>query len=205
MAFTKTTISNMALANIGVKLRLTDFDNQGGPEAENCRLFYDTCRGNLLEMLPWQFATQRVALIDIGASPLFPEWQKRYKYNGNFRRLNKIVNPAMRAESLISDKIKFRLVDGNDVNGMVVLTDQLDAVAEFNVDVTNEAKFPAIFVTALALHLSTFLAPPLRVNAKIEEQVNQRFSGWLAEAIIQTQSEQQPDDPRPSEMELARG
>lgn len=201
MASTKADIFNMALGSIGVAGRIEDADNELSEEAIQCRLFYDHCRGIILEAKEWPFAQVRDQLQDLGTPPI--GWAYRYKYPTNARRINRIVNTSIRTPGA-DQKIPFKISKLTDAHGKAIFTDQAEALADYNDDVDDADLFSSIFTQALVTALAAFIAPSLRVNADIMKQAQAQFTGWLSEATNQAQSEQQEDPYPVSEFERGR-
>ncbi len=202
MPTSKTQICNMALGHVGVAATIQDIDTENSVEAENCRLFFDHCREVILETKPWGFAKREVTLASLGSPPT--GWLYRYKYPNFVKRANRIINPASRTPGR-GNKIPFKVVDGDDQYGKAILTDQENAVLEYNYNVTDVNLFSATFVQALSLFLATSIAMPLRVNAEIQTVTQQLFTTWNSEASSLDLEEEEPDQEAASEFETFRG
>lgn len=201
MPYSKTIISNMALAHCGINARIQDVDNEKSNEANQCRLFFDHIVELVLEACPWPFATRRVVLQNLGSPP--DEWAFRYKYPADCKLAIKIVNPSARTETN-SQRIPFEIVDEEDGYGQCILTDQDDAVLKCNKLILDPGRFTASFAQAVAMGLGAHIATPLRVDPSITKVVQNNFNGWLAEAVNFKQREQQEDVEPDSEYVGAR-
>nr|BDD45117.1 phage protein [bacterium] len=190
MATSKTQICNMALAHIGHTSRISNVDSATSPEATNCALFFDQCRDTLLEAQRWPFAVRRVTLQDLGTP--YDDWDYRYAYPNTCKLALKIVNTYARADQE-QNRIPFRIVDQDDGLGRAILTDQQNAVLEFNYAVTDVTLFPHTFVMALSLLLASTIATPLQVDPKITSNVFQQYGAWMNEAAQIALREEQPD------------
>lgn len=202
MPYTKTIIGNMALAFVAVGSTVLDVDTERSKEADKIRLFFDHARAVTLEMCPWPFATRQASLQNIG-SP-FDDWAFRYDYPAGCRRANKIINPGMRQEVVASQKVEFRVVDKVTTIGKAILTDQCNAILEYNQDLTDPASFSASFAQAHALFLATLIGPSLRCDAKIIQAVTSQWQGWQANAIEAARAEQQEPQEQESSFEAGR-
>lgn len=202
MPTSKTQICNMALGHIGVAGRIQNVDSENSAEAAACRLYFDQCRDVLLEMQEWSFANRQVALQDLGTPR--DGWSFRYKYPNFCALALRIVNPYVRTPAK-DQKIPFKVVDLNDAYGKAILTDQEDAILEYNHKVEDVGLFTPTFVQALSLLIASHIAMPLRVDASILRAVQQQFGVWATEAGNQTLRESQEDSERPSEFESIRG
>lgn len=204
--YDKTQISNMMLAHCGITGQIDDVDNEDTNEAINCRLFFDHVRGILLETREWPFALRRDPLALQGAPTVgadTTEWAYRYKYPTNCKLALRILNPAVRTPAT-GQKIPFKIVDLRDGYGKAILTDQADAVLEYNHDEDDVSKFSSSFVSALALGGASHIVMPLRVDPNISNQVRSQFSNWLAEASNLVSREQQEDNEPDSEFQSVR-
>lgn len=187
------TICNMALGAIGITTRISGLSTDKSNEGKQCKLFFDHCRKLVLEAKRWPFCARRILLQDLETPPT--GWLFRYKYPADCLRANYIVNPALRTPGT-DNKIPFEIMDLDDAYGRVILCDQQDAELDFNFDQDDVTLFSATFTQAHITCLSAFLAPALRVDAKIMMDARQQWALWQAEAAQQAQSERQ-DDPMP--------
>lgn len=194
MAFDKNTICNMALAHVGVGVRLLDVDTEAGVEAQNCRLFYEPCIKILLEMQPWDFAERQVQLQDLGTPP--DGWLYRYAYPNNVAFAHGIVNASTRNPTA-DQKIPYKIVNRTDSYGKAILTDQSEAILKFNELITDSTLFSATFSYGLSLFIANNLTMPLSVSSSIKETVRRDYLGWIAEAaslsLRQSQEEKEPE------------
>lgn len=205
MPYTKTDIANLMLGHLGIGESIGNADTENSAEAIQFRRFFEHCRGLLLEMRPWSFVTRRVALQDIGisATSYKDQWAYRYMYPNDARRINEIINPAQRHPQSETDKIKYRIVDETN-NSKAILTDQQNAICEYNYDATDPAVFDSTFAQALSLMIAMSAGPALRVNANIQQMVDQKYEAWKAEASINDLSQAEPDNYPPSEFQQFR-
>lgn len=202
MPYSKTIACNMGLSIVGVVARIQDVDNEISNEAAICRLWFDHLVELLHETCPWPFATRQIPLADVGSPP--DDYAYRYKYPVDCKLAIKIVNPASRTPGT-DQGIPFVIRDLQDGYGKCILTDQADAVLEYNTLVTDPAKWNSSFMQALSMGIGAHVGMPLRVDANIVKYAQGQFTNWLAEAINFKQREQK-DDPEPrSEFHTVRG
>ena len=200
--YTKTLIGNMALSHCGISTLMSDIDTDDTNEAIQCRLWYDTCRDALLEMLPWSFAEIETPLSLIEEEPN-DRWAYSYLYPNFVKRINFIVNPYVRQPSPTSPKIPYKIQNYEDGPGKIILTDQEDAIINANRWITDESLYTDVYAMGQSLMIATYISKPLRVDAKIKLDIAKDWAAWLAEAQVQSKSEQQ-DDPAP-DSEFASG
>lgn len=202
MPASKALIGKMALAHCGINKDIRDVDNDRSNEAIQIRLFYDHIIDLLLETCEWSFAKteERLALSDATST----QWAYAYVYPADCKFAIRIQNPAARTEGS-GQKIPFEVVTNKGKDGKLILTDQAEAVLEYNMPVTNPALFSTSFVQAASLGVGSHIATPLRVDPNIAKNLMNQFSNWLSEAVNFQQREQREDVDPVSEFERMRG
>lgn len=156
MASSKVQIYNLALLRAGSSKRVNDVD-EGSNEANICNEFYDQSLAFVLEDRPWRFAKKRAYLAPKTGTP--PSvWQFQYAWPSDCLKLRTIVTPGARTQ-LHDEKIPFEKAFDD---GPVIYTDLEDAEAIYTVLVETTEWFPPSFVSALAYHLASEIALPLR-------------------------------------------
>ena len=67
-------ICNLALAHLGDDATISSIDPpEGSAQAEHCKRFYTSARDTLLQLHPWNFASKRIALAELGDELLHPK------------------------------------------------------------------------------------------------------------------------------------
>lgn len=202
MSYSKTSICNMALGHVGSGTLLSNVETDNSPEARECRRFYDICVDVLLEMQEWPFAKEQADLQDLGSPP--DEWGYRYKVPARCVLPLRIVNPAKRTPGT-DEQIPYKIANRDDGDGRVILTDQENAILEFNAPITETQRFSGMFVYALSWFLADNISMPLRVSADIAKYCRDTWRAWQSEANIQARREEQPDPYPQSEFVTVRG
>lgn len=194
-------ICNMALAHIGVSIPIANLD-EASKEAQACKLFYAQTRDAVLRDFAWPFAGRFVALALVEEDPT-GEWAFSYRYPTDAHTIRRILNPATRNDSRQS-RIPYRLA--NDAEGLVILTDQEDAEAEYTFKVTNPGWFAPDFVSALALRLAADIAPQLTGGDpfKMGERALKLYAVQIGFARSNAANEEQPDETPDAEAIRAR-
>jgi hypothetical protein len=201
MPVSKTKICNMALGHIGVNSSIGNVETENTPEAAVCRLYYDQALDLLLESRIWSWCKRQVALAVLTDPP--DDWGYRYKYPNFCRLAGRIVNPYDRTP-IENRKIPFEIRDQDDGVGKVILTDQPDAILEYNHDLNDTNLFTATFVEALSQTLASKIAMSLRVDMQIVSSIKKEALYWVEEASELNFSEAQ-EDPQPvSEFQTVR-
>lgn len=186
MSVTQAQICNLALARLNItKTAIANLTSDTGNVAAQCRIHYDAARRFVLADHPWNFATKRETLADLGNPPA--DWLFRYRYPGGALRVFRIERDFV-TDPVISFKIEQR----EDGNGLCVLTNRVRAVAIFGDDVTNTALFAPGFVTAFSWYLASELAPALTGDRGKQEDALTVYRSLVRAAQAQDSLEGQP-------------
>ena len=177
----ETDIANMALAHLGNSNVIMALDEKSN-EARACLLFYEQCRDEVLTAFPWTFANQQEALGLVAVMPT-TEWAYSYRYPSDVIQLIRILSGTLRVDTHGS-RVPYKL--GRDSTGMLIYTDQPNAVVEYTYRVTETASFTPHFVKALALRLAADIAP--LVTGGDQFKLGQLALARYAEAIGAAQS-----------------
>lgn len=198
MAVSKAQICNLALAHIKqTKTTISNLDTDNGNVAVLCRIHYDVARQFVLADHPWNFATKRVALTDIGSPP--SDWVYRYDYPSDCLKFREIQRLAK-----TDAPIPFAVEAEDDGSGLSVLTDMSSAVGIYTWDVTNTALFSPQFVSALSWYMASELAPALSGSEKVQEAALTVYRNTMAAGQATDSSEGQADPELDSPWERAR-
>ncbi len=182
-------ISNMALSNIGIGQEISDLSERSAP-ARACSFWYDIARDLALASFPWPFATKPVALGLVEENPN-TEWRYSYRYPVNciiFRRIVTGVLPELR-------EIPFKM--GQDDTGILIYTDQTDAIGEMTAAFSTEGLWPDAFASAVAWLLAERISPKLQVDRSRQLDA----TGYMDKALSQAkgiQAQEQANKPRPA-------
>lgn len=150
---TEVDICNLALANLGDIANITSINPpEGAAQAAHCARFYPIARDNLLASHAWGFATFRSALAELDVT--HPNWT--YVYSPPSQALSVVsvvsatsTDPQPYGRENISSGVP------------AVLTDVGSAYAVYTKVITDTAKFPPLFVSALSWSLAAMLAGPV--------------------------------------------
>lgn len=207
MPYDETLIANMAIGHCGISIAIGDLATENSNEAVQCRRFFDHCRDSLYRMKLWSFANNEVALADLGVTGTVYEdrWLYRYMYPNFAIRINSIINPAIRTPATADDKIPYEIAYNPDSGGKVILSDAEDAIAEYNHLIEDVTFWDADFAEADSLYLGMRIAPALKVDAGIIQEIRGQWQLFLDNTMSITDSEDQPDPEAPSEFETVRG
>ena len=149
-------ICNLALSHLGDSATIATIDPpEGSAQAEHCARFYPIARDSLLEMHPWNFATRRVSLaaLDIDL------WSWAYAYAAPTSCL-KIVS-ILPNESGSDDETQPYETESAEDGTLIIRTDVESATCRYIYKVTDSARFPPLFVDALARLLASYMSGPV--------------------------------------------
>lgn len=173
---TEVDIANLSLAHLGDDATVSSFDPpEGSAQAEHCARFYPIARDGLLEMFDWKFAVTRITGAELTSEAT--SWQYCYAMPNDCLRVIAVLPPdalddystptsganvfgtpeLLNGDYQTQDYAVETLEDGTQV----IYTNQEEAVIRFVKRVTNSAKFPPLFTTALSYLLASYLAGPV--------------------------------------------
>lgn len=166
MSYSKTSISNNALLELGEKI-ITDFDNDTSSRAVVCQQKFDLARDITLASFPWPFAGKRKALARESASPLFG-WT--YKY------------------PLPSDYISggLREIDGEPdylLEGGYILCDEDGINISYTWKHDDPSQWPATFVQLMVYRLAEAMAMPLTGKRTLKEDMHNLAREYEVESL----------------------
>lgn len=167
-------ICNLAMAHLGDDANISSINpSDNSQQADWCVRFYPIARDQLLAMHAWSFNTKRQSLALLDTDELPDTWA--YAYARPTRALNIIsvlppqgtgaatlssfppddTNPSTaHGDENTQDYIQEVLQDGTQV----IFTNTENAIARYNVTITDTTKFGALFVPALARLLASYVA-----------------------------------------------
>ena len=149
-------IANMALSNIGARSSIESFSEQSA-EANECNLWYDFARLQVLGAYDWNFASRRQALSLHSEAAPENVWTYRYQYPASCIAFREIVNPL----GPYADAVPFETENDATGTAKTILTDMEDAVGRFTFDLESPNLFSPYFVMTLSYLLASYIAFPL--------------------------------------------
>ena len=205
MAESQLSISNKALANVGVASRIANLSEQT-TEALQCGLFFEQARMGTFEAFPWPFANRYATSLTLvggtSATPYNNEWQYAYRYppaEGSpaveiCARVLRIVQPGLSRRD--PKPIPFRI--GSDNTGRLILTDWEDPTILYTRYIYDFAQYTQLFVEALTWKLANLIAPslakdPVKTMDLTEKVFYARLSTARAVALSESQFEEDLD------------
>lgn len=173
MAVSSVALCNLALVRLG-GATIAALD-EGSKESILCGLLFDPSRDATLRDHPWNFATLRRSLADIGSGA--PPWAHTYAYPANCLFAREIVNPRGRQ----APPVPFE-VAGDGAGGRVIHTDLAPAVLLYTARVTDLAACDPLFLEAFSWKLAAELAMPLANNKTLMEMAQSQYARLLTVA-----------------------
>ena len=181
-------ICNMALAYIGdvAKISSLNTTTDTSAQANYCNKFYSEARKILLQGMAWSFATKREALVKVDDAR-DDEWAYAYGVPNNAVRVFAVIpdeagddiSSGLRGTAVVKDSSgalrnlasglyvpRPFTVEQDDDGHQIIYTDVDDAIARFNVLISDASEYPPLFKNALALKLASMLAGPIMKGAE---------------------------------------
>jgi hypothetical protein len=150
-------ISNLALAHLGDDALVSSISPpDNSVQAMHCQRFYPIARDQLLAAAEWRFATRREALQTIDVD-LPDQWKYAYALPNGCLEPKRVLMPGSASDATGEDF----LVESLDTGDAVLYTNAGEATLVFVAAITDTTKFSALFTTALARLLASYLAGPI--------------------------------------------
>ncbi len=151
-------ICNLALSHIGDPADISAIEPpDGSVQAEHCARFYPIARDQLLASHPWGFATKRIVGAVLSTSELPASWGYAYAFPNPCLAVTDVFLPDATDDLAPQNFIGETLQDGT----RVIFTNAGNAVLRYVVPITDTTKFSALFITAFARLLASYLAGPI--------------------------------------------
>ncbi len=181
----KVRICNMALSNVGARSTIEDLA-EGSAEANECNLWYDYSRLQVLEASDWSFARKRLTLTTHGDAAPDGVWSYRYQYPSDCVMFRKIQNPSGDQALPVPYEIETDLTQDN----RSILTNLDEAVGVYTFDLETTALFSPFFVEMLAAALSSHIAFTLTGKGEIRQAMVESFASLQRAAPAYNANEQ---------------
>ena len=165
-------ICNQALAHIGADM-INDI-NEASAGAKHCRLFFSSARDIVLRDHFWNFAAKTISLAPLSITPVGFDYA--YTYPTDCIRVKAIWQAVTTA-----DPIKYE-VRAKEGGGLMILTDEADAILEYTARITDAGQFDPTFADALSWRLAADLAMPLSKSLPIKQAMLTVYTNRLVQA-----------------------
>lgn len=162
-------ICNLALADLGK----TDINDLSEPtaEARACNRFYNHTLDLLLQSYPWRFAGKTQALGEL-TNDKPGEWRHAYARPVTCLKV-RWITPQYTTDDPCRATRDEQITIPYDIEGTVIYCNLSPAFLRFTQRMTDPAKFPSLFIEALACHLAVRLAMPLTRDPKVRADAYQ--------------------------------
>lgn len=199
MATSEIMIANYALGHLGIGNQIVAFTEQSKP-AQACLQFYAQTRDEVLREFPWPFATVTVAPALVATDPT-TEWGYSYRYPSDAISLQGFLTGGPR-----NSPVQVVHAISEDATGLVIYTDQPDAVIQYTKRVTNPVFFPPDFTQAVAYLLASYIAPQVAGGDqfKLGATAFQKYQYQVSKAAAASTREELPDRAPDGELVRAR-
>lgn len=146
-------IANLALSHIGADAIVTSLSpTDGSVESGHCARFLPIARQASLATHHWNFAKKRVVLAELTNNS--DAWAYKYQLPADCLRARKVL-------ALDDTDMPERNGALFELEADTLFTNQPQATLVYTRDITDTTKYPADFVSALAVVLAGYLAGPL--------------------------------------------
>ncbi len=206
-SISKSIIANMALGHVGHRHPVEDLDTDSSPEANECRLWYDYARFQVLEAFDWTFARKRISatlhadtVSEVDGQPYTGTWGYRYRYPDNCVKVRKVQNPVAPPDDAIPFAVELSL-NGNE---RTVLTNQENAVLVYTFDQEVTELFSPAFVSALSHLIGHYIAFSVTGKRSMSNDMLKKYQQLLPAAGASDANEGVDKPPRDAEHIRAR-
>lgn len=194
-------ICNLALANLGK----TDINDLAEPtaEARACNRFYNHTLDLLLQAYPWRFAGRTQALAEL-TNDKPGEWKRAYARPVDCLKVRSIA-PQYSEDDPCTLTKQQEVVIPYDIEGATLYCNLSPAYLRYTRRLTDPAKFPSLFIEAMACHLAVRLAMPLTRDPKVRADAYQLAVAVQAQAQVADANEVRETSDHDSDLVEARG
>ena len=192
----KVDICNFALQNLGAS-SITSL-TEGSVEASECNLRYDSIRRMVLEMHPWNFASQRASLAKLADAPVWG-FANQFQLPPDFVRMVGTKdqletlptgNPDFNGFIIISNRSAFEKADVYKIEGDTLLSDDDEKSILYICDKEDTALFPPLFVELLAAGLAGAIAYRVTNSRTMAAEMKQEFTNFLLQTAQTVDAQQ---------------
>ena len=197
----KTTLCNLAISHLGSGKEIQNFDTDTTEEAAACRRHYEDAKKSALADHDWTFAT-KFQTLNLIESFTDGEWRYSYRYPTDALKIRRIKSGA-RLDTADS-ATPFKIIQ--DASGLLIYTDEEDAVVEYTTDITDPSFFSPQFTIAFSFRLSFFIAARITGGDpfKLKQEMLQAYLLELGTAKANDLNAERQDPKPESEFITAR-
>lgn len=191
---TKTEICNLALTHIGSSVDIANVETERSAEAMAFRKCFDIVMDMTLRDYAWSFATRVQPLSLVSTNPN-DEWNFAYRYPVDCVQ-DRRIQSGIRNDNRQS-RIPYSLF--TDSSGILIYTDQPEAVLEYTGKEPDVSKWPPDAAMALSLRLAVYVSStitggdPFGVGNRAMQMYMFEISKAKASSANSGQAEQEPE------------
>jgi len=167
-------IVNKALGHISVAPIVSM--SEASPAAQLATRIWDTCRQEVLKGHDWSFATSITALSTANYTIVAQDWQYAYQYPAVALEVWHVYYTAK------DKKQDFRVVYDPVNAAKVILSNTVDAIAEYTYDLTVTTGYDAHFVSVLAYFLAANMAKLLTGDSDLAKKMLDMYNSYMSDA-----------------------
>jgi hypothetical protein len=194
--------------------------NEGSLQADQCNLFYETCKDMCLEDAPWGFATkvESLALLDEDDFPVF-NWVYAYKYPTDaidYDRLLIDYEEVSSGQSQVASRlydiglpkpntrrqVEHEVMVTNDT--LVIASNDSNLRLKYRFAVTDTTKFDSSFTLALSRLIAAHISVPImgfEKGEKVERNCLAVYQKMINNAIVKDLNRRHHDVVDPEQIE----
>lgn len=182
-------ICNRALQGILGVERINSLDDSTAA-AEQCKLHYDDILRGLLEMHPWNFATQRVTLSKFSTNDREDEWAYKYSRPVNALRI-RWVNEPCAARIYISQG---RSPDSErELTSDAIYSDVDGAICEYTGLIEDPKLYPQSFADLMTAEIAKNVCMGLVRDSRLATETAKLAERALDHALVQDNQSTPPE------------
>lgn len=195
-------IYNMALGQIGVS-RFINATTDQTTEARTCNIFWENVRDQVLARIDWLFA-RRSAILEL-TTLTSNSWKYVYSYPSDCLAAREVSSGQDFFRRRYQHDAPFEVAENEVGGGLVVLTNERDAVLVYTARVITYSLWSPSFVNCLSLLLGSKIVGPLSSNPKYAADLGRAYEVALQDAAASSLNEQHARPDAESEFILTRG
>lgn len=181
----KVEIWNLALGHIGSE-NAVENETERSPQADQCRLYYERCRNQVIRAYDWPFASTIKALSLSGTAPI--GWLYSYAYPDDCLNAREIARAARDQAPPTPFKIH------EDAGSKFILCNVEEISLRYSRRIEDPNAFDEGYIESLALLLGSRLAMPVVRDRGLRDALAQDYSRAISQYLSVSKNEGQNSD-----------
>lgn len=153
MSVSKTDIANMALSHLASGKVISNLETERSREADVLRRFYNTALEACIREKYWPF-TRKISTLALVEENPNDEWSYSYRYPVDCVEFRRILSGVRQDNN--STRVPFLIA--TDEDGLLIYTNEQEAVAEYRQLITMTPFYPSDFVLMFSYKLAHLIA-----------------------------------------------